>query len=71
MKERSSSSRNPIVAYFVGAFEEFRKITWPTKEQAALLTGIVVGVSLILGIAIGALDLGLSELYQLVLKKLS
>ena len=31
---------NPIVEYFKSAWEEFGKITWPTKEQAALLTGV-------------------------------
>lgn len=75
MKEKKShtpsESRNPVVAYFAGSFEEFGKITWPTKEQAALLTGIVVGVSLVAALVIGAFDLGLSELYKLLLSKLS
>lgn len=47
------------------AFEEFRKITWPTKEQAILLTAITVVVSAVVVVLIGALDLGLNELYQL------
>lgn len=63
-------SKNPIVAYFSSALEEFSKVTWPTKEQAALLTGIVVGVSLVLSLVIGVFDLGLSEGYQVLLKKI-
>lgn len=70
-KKTASESKNPIVAYFVGAFEEFGKITWPTKEQAALLTGIVVGVSLVCALALGLYDFGLNSLYQFVLEKLS
>lgn len=69
-KSSSSSKKNPVVAYFTSAFEEFGKVTWPTKEQAALLTGIVVAVSLVTAVLIGGFDLGLSELYKLVLDKL-
>lgn len=59
------------MAYLVSAFEEFGKVTWPTKEQAALLTGIVVAVTLVTAVVIGAYDLGLSELYKWVLEKIS
>ena len=61
------TSQNRIVAYFSGAFEELAKVTWPTKEQAALLTGIVVGVSFFLAVLIGLADLGLSQGYQALL----
>lgn len=71
MSDKSSSKRNPVVEYFASAFEEFGKVTWPTKEQAALLTGIVVAVSLVTAVLIGGFDLGLSELYKLVLDKLA
>ncbi|QQR54919.1 preprotein translocase subunit SecE [Candidatus Peregrinibacteria bacterium] len=70
-KKSASESKNPIVAYFVGAFEEFGKVTWPTKEQAALLTGIVVAVSLLFALVLGAYDFGLSALYQWVLEQFS
>lgn len=63
------NSKNPIVSYFSSAFEEFGKVTWPTKEQAALLTGIVVGVSLVVGVYIALLDLGFSEGYKVLLEK--
>lgn len=62
---------NPVINYFVTAYEEFRKVTWPTKEQAAMLTAIVIGVSLVMALVIAALDLGLSELYQMALTKLT
>ena len=66
MTEKSDKS-NPIVAYFASAFEEFGKVTWPTREQAVLLTGIVIGVSLVLAIAIGIADLGFSQGYEYLL----
>jgi len=65
-----SSSSNPVIAYVKSAFEEFGKVTWPTREQATLLTTIVVGVSVAVAILLGALDLGLSQGYQLMLDKI-
>ena len=73
MTEKSprSSKKNSVLDYLRSAFEEFGKVTWPTKEQATLLTAIVVAVSLITGVLIGAFDLGLTELYQLALEKIA
>ncbi len=71
VKKTRSESKNPVVAYFSGAFEEFGKVTWPTKEQAALLTGIVIAVSVVSAAFLGLYDFGLSSLYQFVLEKLS
>lgn len=67
----SKPSKNRVVAYFSGSIEEFGKVTWPTKEQAALLMGIVVVVSLFFMIILGVFDLGINELYQLLLKTFS
>lgn len=71
MSEKTSKTRsqNPVIGYFVSAWEEFGKVTWPTKEQAAILTAIVVGVSFVMAVLIGAYDLGFSELYKLALDK--
>lgn len=66
----SKAKDNPFVVYFESAVEEFGKITWPTKEQAALLTGIVTVVSIIIAMLLGLVDLGFSELYQLILDKI-
>lgn len=63
----ASKKTNPVAAYFQSALDEFGKITWPTKEQAALLTGVTIVVSIIIAAMIGLIDLGFSELYQLLL----
>lgn len=70
-KKSVSESKNPVVAYVFGAFEEFGKITWPTKEQAAFLTAVVVGFSLVCALVLGAYDFGLNKLYQLALDQFS
>jgi len=66
MKE-TAKKQNPVVAYFLSAWEEFGKVTWPTKEQAALLTAITVVVSIFFVILIGLIDLGFSEGYKAIL----
>lgn len=63
----SIKKQNFITAYLHEAWEEFNKVTWPTKEQAALLTGIVVAASTVAALIIALYDLGLNELYQLLL----
>ncbi len=67
MHESKESSQNPVIAYITSAFDEFGKVTWPTKEQAALLTGIVIALSLATAVFLGLLDLGFSEGYQQLL----
>lgn len=63
--------RFSLIKYLKDAFEELGKVTWPTKEQAALLTALVVSVSLFVSIYVGALDLGFSEMYKWLLTTLS
>ncbi len=46
---------------------EMGKITWSTREEVITSTIVVVVVSLLLAIFIGAVDLGLSNLANLVL----
>jgi len=71
----SRSKQAPRLKKFVSminfvreSITEFKKVQWPTKKQAARLTAIVIGVSLIVGIYVGVLDLGFKELLAQVLK---
>ncbi len=59
---------NPVFEYFRSAFEEFGKVTWPTRDQAVLLTGVVIGVSIVVVVILGGVDLGLSQAYEALLK---
>ena len=47
---------------------ELKKVTWPTREQALRLTGIVVGVSLVVGLYIGVLDYALTKIVGLIVR---
>ncbi len=38
------------------SFREFKRINWPTRKEALVLVGIVVVVSLVFALYLGALD---------------
>lgn len=45
-----------LVQYFREVVQELKKVSWPTKEQTYALTALVVSVTLIAALYIGALD---------------
>ena len=57
-----------LKAYFAGARQEFRAITWPTFIETRQLTIIVIAVSLLLAIFLGIFDYiftyGLGQLFS-------
>jgi len=48
--------------YFTEVREEFKNVTWPTKNEAARLTLFVVGGSLLVGLFVGGADAALVKL---------
>lgn len=53
--------------YFKEVIDELHRVTWPTRQQTIEMTVLVVGVSIIIGVYIGALDYGFSKLLEEVL----
>ncbi len=47
---------------------ELRKVVWPTREEALRLTYVVIGISLVMGLLLGVMDLLLSTLYGLLVR---
>lgn len=45
---------------------ELRKVTWPTREETRNLTIVVIGITAVIGSALGALDALLQFLYTSV-----
>ena len=45
-----------IRRFFVEAFQELKKVNWPTPEQARNLTVLVLAVSLVVGLYIAFFD---------------
>lgn len=46
--------------------DELKKVVWPTKEEVIRLTGVVVLVSLFVGLFLGGADFILTKLIELV-----
>ena len=53
--------------YFKEVVDELQRVTWPSRQQTIEMTILVVGVSVIIGAYIGALDFGFSKLLEQVL----
>lgn len=48
---------------------ELDKVIWPTRQEAIRLTAIVIGVSLAVGVFIGALDYIFTKLMEIFIRK--
>jgi len=59
---------NPVV-FFGEVKSELTKVTWPTKDQVVRLTGVVVVISLIVGIFVGVLDLSFTKIVEYLVKQ--
>jgi preprotein translocase subunit SecE len=51
-----------LFSYIGEIINELRKVVWLSRRETAYLTGIVLLVTIVMGILLGALDLGFSEL---------
>jgi preprotein translocase SecE subunit len=63
-----SRFRNSRVVRFIReAYQELRyKVTWPTFQEARNMTFVVIALSVAVGLLLGAADLGLFKLFQLI-----
>lgn len=49
-------------------YSELQKTTWPTRAEALRLTYVVVGVIVVLGLYMAALDFGIATVFAKLLK---
>ena len=49
-------------AFFSDIAAELRKVVWPTRQETTRLSLIVIGICLIMGLLLGLIDYGFSEL---------
>ena len=47
---------------------ELRKVVWPTRREAATLTGLVILLSVFVGFLLGGIDFLFSELFRVILR---
>lgn len=55
--------------FFKEVKNELSKVIWPTREKAIKLTAIVVGISALVAIFIGAWDFIFTKLMALLIRK--
>lgn len=48
--------------------DELKKVVWPTRSEVTRLTGVVIVVSLIVGIFLGGIDFLLTKILEVVIK---
>ena len=68
MGETEKLEKAPKKSWFAGLKAEFKKIIWPNKERLTKEASLVVVVSIILGILIAILDMGLQYGIQFIIK---
>ncbi len=67
MKPRVSAREKRSIAKYAGDIVgELRKVVWPTRQEAINLSLLVVIVSVAMGLLLGLLDYGFTQLVQKV-----
>ncbi len=59
---------NPL-NFFSEVKDELKKVVWPTKDETIRLTGIVIGISVVVALFIGAADYIFTMLLGLIIKR--
>jgi preprotein translocase subunit SecE len=57
-----------IGSFFRECVGELKKVTWPTKDDVLASVKVVIVLTLVMSIILGALDLGFSQLFRLLMK---
>ena len=56
------------VTFIRQAYDELKQVVWPTRKEIIRLTGIVIILSILMGIYIGGLDWFFSQAIQVIVK---
>ena len=64
MMDEGQVRRRGRLAFIGEIYSELTKVTWPSREDAARLTVLVLSVSAVVGVFLALWDLGFSELVE-------
>jgi preprotein translocase subunit SecE len=62
-KDTKEQQENPIARTVRETRSELRKVVWPTREETIRLTGVVIAISLVIGLLLFTGDAIFSALY--------
>lgn len=57
-----------VFQFFKESKAELKKVVWPTKEDVVSSIKVVIISTVVMAVILGALDLGFSELFRLLMK---
>ncbi len=57
-----------VVQFIKESKAELKKVVWPTKEDVFSSIKVVIISTVVIAVILGALDLGFSELFRLIMK---
>ena len=57
-----------VFQFFKESNAELKKVVWPTKEDVISSIKVVIISTVVMAVILGALDLGFSELFRLLMK---
>lgn len=57
-----------VVQFIKESKAELKKVVWPTKEDVFSSIKVVIISTIVVAVILGALDLGFSELFRLIMK---
>ena len=63
----TTQEKAPKKSWFKGLKSEFKKITWPDKETLVKESAAVIVITIILGIVIALVDMGINAGVDLIL----
>ena len=63
LKPTTAPAKKPKFRFFSQLVEELRKVHWPTRQEAARLSMLVLIVCVIIGAILGALDFAFTKLF--------
>jgi preprotein translocase subunit SecE len=70
-KDTKEQQENPIARRVRETRSELRKVVWPTREETIRLTGVVIAISLVIGLLLFFSDSLFSALYLALVELVS
>lgn len=68
-KKANKKKRKSPARFLKDVISELKKVTWPTSKELIKYAGAVIAFIIVLAVIVGLMDLGLSSLFNLMLKK--
>ena len=68
MAKRATKKENAIIRYLKDTRAEIRKVSWPSREEAMNLTGIVIAVTAFMAALLGLVDYIFTRIFSFIIR---